>query len=129
MDDASYLQAFENCTLDDFHHRDHIRIAWIYLRTSRNETTAGERMAASIRRFAAHHGATQKYHETMTAAWMRLVAAAWRNTPHVQEFDEFASTHPDLLNPKALDRFYSNPLLAGEMARVKWVEPDVQPLP
>lgn len=129
MDDRSYLEAFEKCTLETFCHRDHIRVAWIYLRTSTNEAAAGERMAASIRRFAAHNGAERKYHETMTVAWMRLVAAAVRQTPAVSSFDEFTALHPALLDADALERFYSRALLSCDAARVQWVDPDVQPLP
>src|SRR5437899_9806370 len=35
----------------------------------------------SIRRFANHHAASEKYHHTLTLFWMRLVAAALVETP------------------------------------------------
>src|SRR6059058_4957277 len=72
--DEDFLRAFEDLSFpaDQFRHREHIRVAWLYLKSS-DATRAAERMAAGIRRFANHHGATRKYHHTLTLAWMRLV--------------------------------------------------------
>src|SRR5690242_6957279 len=94
--DDDFLRAFEELTFpaDQFHHREHIRVAWLYLKSS-DATRAAERMAASIRRFANHHGATQKYHHTLTLFWMRLVAVALVETPDGLAFEEFS---PLILN-------------------------------
>ena|SRR5438445_6803077 len=77
MNDSEFVRAVERCEFpkESFHHRDHIRLAWIYLRQC-DRGEAERRMADTIRRFAAHHGVTDKYHETITLAWMRLVAHA-----------------------------------------------------
>jgi hypothetical protein len=34
MNDRDFVDAFENCAIasHDFHHADHVRLAWIYLR-------------------------------------------------------------------------------------------------
>ena len=32
LNDEEFLQAFEDCTLEEFHHADHVRMAWLYLR-------------------------------------------------------------------------------------------------
>jgi hypothetical protein len=32
MTDDEFLAAFEACTLQDFHHRDHVKVAYLYLR-------------------------------------------------------------------------------------------------
>ena len=34
MTDSEFVDSFEDCTLPStaFHHRDHVRLAWIYLR-------------------------------------------------------------------------------------------------
>ena len=74
--DEDFLRAFEDLSFpaDLFHHREHIQVAWLYLKTI-DASRAAERMSAGIRRFANHNGATQKYHHTLTLAWMRLVAA------------------------------------------------------
>lgn len=128
--DDEFLEAVEACTLPDsaFHHRDHVRLAWLYV--CRFGYQAGsERMAASIRRYAAHHGATEKYHETITRAWMDLVqqAAAGANQP--ASFDAFIAANTDLADPHALNAYYSPERLASPAARQEWVAPDRRSLP
>jgi hypothetical protein len=86
-------------------------------------------MAAGIRRFANHQGATQKYHHTLTLAWMRLVAAALVETPEGYAFEQFLAAHADLGDKNVLAKYYSNELMQTNAAREGWVEPDLQPLP
>ena len=128
--DEDFLRAFEDLSLpvDLFHHREHIRVAWLYLKSS-DASRAAERMTASILRFANHHGATQKYHHTLTLAWMRLVAAALVETPEGCSFEEFLATHPELADKNILGKYYSKELLQATAAREGWAEPDLQPLP
>src|SRR5437763_586929 len=66
MDDRDFLAAFEACAIGnaDFHHRDHIRLAWIYLRRF-PVIEAIERFTTSLKRFAEHHGKPMLYHETI----------------------------------------------------------------
>jgi hypothetical protein len=128
--DEDFLRAFEDLSFPAalFHHREHIRVAWLYLRSS-DVTRAAEKMSEGIRRFANHQGATQKYHHTLTLAWMRLVAAALVEIPGEFAFDQFISAHRELKDAKLLDRFYSKEVLQTAAAREGWVEPDLQPLP
>lgn len=128
--DEEFLRAFEDLSFpaDQFHHREHIRVAWLYLKSS-DATRAAERMCAGIVRFANHHGATQKYHHTLTLAWMRLVAAALVETPEGCTFEQFLPAHPELGDKSLLARYYSTELLQTSAAREGWVEPDLQPLP
>jgi hypothetical protein len=128
--DEDFLRAFEDLSFpaDQFHHREHIRVAWLYLKSS-DATRAAERMAAGIRRFANHHGATQKYHHTLTLAWMRLVAAAMVETPEGTNFTQFLAEHQELGDKDLLRKYYSSELLQTTRAREGWVEPDLQPLP
>jgi hypothetical protein len=128
--DEDFLRAFEDLSFpaDQFHHREHIRVAWLYLKSS-DATRAAERMTAGILRFANHHGATQKYHHTLTLAWMRLVAAALVETPEGHGFTKFLAEHPELRDKDLLKKYYSPELLQTNYAREGWVEPDLQPLP
>lgn len=130
LTDEEFLREFESCRLpgESFHHVDHVRVSWIYLRRF-DEPAAQERMAQSIERFATHHGSPRKFHVTMTLAWMRLVAGAWRATPAIARFEEFAAAHPRLLDPQALAQHYSAELLGSASARSAWVAPDLAPLP
>jgi hypothetical protein len=127
MDDAEFLRRFEDCTLEDFRHRDHVRLAWLCLR-EHGWDGAVERVRSGIRRFAAHHGAARKYHETMTVAWLALVAAAMESEAGAAGFDDLLEAHPRLLDSGALSEHYSPTLLASERAREAWNEPDLRPI-
>ena len=74
MNDHDFVAAVETCALagGDFHHADHVRLAWIYL-NDYPLLEAIERFTTSLRRFAAHHGVPQKYHETITWAYLLLI--------------------------------------------------------
>src|SRR4030081_3960698 len=128
--DQDFLRAFEDLSFpaDLFHHREHIRVAWLYLK-SNDASRAAERMSEGIRRFANHHGATQKYHHTLTLAWMRLVAAALVETPEGYTFEQFITAHPQLQDTSFLDKYYSKEVLQSVAAREAWVDPALQPLP
>ena len=130
MTDQEFVRAFESCELanEDFHHRDHIRLAWIYLRRY-GEVEARRRIAATIRRFAAYHGNSDKYHETITAAWLRLVANAVSRAPGRTSFEELTKAAPELLDKRTLEKFYSSAVLTSGAARADWVLPDLQQLP
>jgi hypothetical protein len=130
LTDAEFVRAFEACQLsnESFRHRDHIRLAWIYLRRY-PELDAREHMAGAIRKFAAHHGKSDKYHETVTVAWLRLVANAMARIPPESSFEHLTAAAPDLLDKRTIEKFYSRATLASEAARAFWVEPDLQPLP
>ena len=126
MTDLDFLRAFERCEISNeyFHHKDHIRLAWTYLKLhGPNEASA--RMSTAIRNFAAHHGKSDKYHETVTIAWMHLVAQA----RHCASFEEVATGFPQFFNKSYLDEFYSSETLQSQAARQSFVPPDKKPLP
>jgi len=127
--DEDFLRAFEDLSFpaDLFHHREHLRVAWLYLK-SFDASRAAERMTAGIRRFASHQGTTQKYHHTLTLAWMRLVAAALVETPEAT-FEEIIAAHPELCHKNLFAKYYSSKLLQSAAPREGWVEPDLQALP
>lgn len=129
-DENAFVEAFETCQYPAarFKHADHLRLAWVYIRRY-GPVDAEERIRGSIRRFAASVGKPEKYHETMTRAWLRLVYAAYAATPQIADFASFARLHLWLLEKSALLSFYSQAVLSSERARCTWVEPDVRPLP
>jgi len=110
-----------------FGHREHLELAWTYLRLYQIDEAA-EVMVAAIRHVARLHGAEDKYHETITRSWLHFVAV------HIQRwgagsFDEFIERNPDLLERRLIEHFYSRELILSEPARVGWVSPDVRALP
>jgi hypothetical protein len=111
-----------------FHHREHIRLAWIYSRHFPQEQ-ALSRMVQGIQAFAKHHGAASKYHHTITVAWMRLVRDAVRQAPQASDFNTFAAAHVHLIHPRLLEKYYSKARLQSDAARYGWLDPDLRPLP
>jgi hypothetical protein len=94
-----------------------------------------ERLRAGIRALNDAHGTinsdTGGYHETITRAYVRLIAAFLQARPAGEEID--ASVAALLASPlaarDALLRHYSKPLLFSVAARRGWVEPDLAALP
>ena|SRR5579863_2738018 len=128
MTDQEFLTAFEQQTLNEFPHRSHIRIAWLYLRA--NGWEIGHVLIRSgIQRFAAALGASGKYHETITFFWARIVKHAIECAPEIDDFDRFIDKFPFLLDGKIITAHYSSALIGSENARRTWCEADLRPLP
>jgi hypothetical protein len=128
MNDQEFLEAFETCTLADFKHRDHIRMAWLYLR--RDGWDDGmDAIRTGIQQFAAHLEVTQLYHETITYFWARVVFLAINSAPDIDSFDPFIRQHPHLLDKSIMSQHYSKDCIASVEARANPVEPDLRPLP
>lgn len=113
----------EACELDaaDFGHRAHVALAWHDLSTGPILTAIG-RFAATLRRFAAHHGVPEKYHETITVAYLLLVAE--RRTDG--GWDAFARDNADLFEDglAPLHRHYAPARLGSDEARARFLLPD-----
>jgi len=129
MTDQDFAEAFEACRRPNelFHHRDHLRLAWIHLQRY-GARDAPARTGESIRRYAAHHGKAEKYHETVTIAWLWLLAQA-SECSGAASFAELLAACPELLDKNTLHRYYSPELLASETARTQFVPPDRRTLP
>ena len=130
LTDKALVEEFESCRLPtaQFHHADHIRLAWVLLRHLA-EAEATERIARAIRRYAEHNKIAHLYHQTITLAWMKLVSAGVKATPAGTGFSDFAAVHPELFDVQLLRRYYSKDLLDSPLARAGWVEPDLRDLP
>lgn len=130
LDDDSFVDSFERCEYPNerFRHADHIRLAWIYIRRF-GVGAAEERITAAIRRFAASLGHEEKFHATITCAWVRLVYVAYCATPDTEDFGRFLTSHLWLCEKSSMYAFYSQERLASAQARQGWVEPDLRTLP
>ena len=130
MNDHEFLTAFEACTLPPhaFPHAAHIRMAWLYLRCDGWELGV-QHIREGIQRFAESHGATRKYHETITLFWARVVQYAIDQSPGISDFEAFIATYPHLLDTRIIERHYSRECLWSDAARAAWVEPDVIAMP
>ncbi len=126
MMDEEFLLAFETCVLPpaNFHHVDHVRLAWIYLRRWPALEALG-RFCTGLQRFALSLGKPGLYHETIT--WAHLFLIRERMERHdAASFSEFAATNPDLLTwtPSVLDRYYQKHTLDSDLARRVFLLPD-----
>lgn len=126
MSDEELVRGFETCTLpgDQFTHAAHVRVAWHYLRRH-DFAGALARFSRALRRYAAVRGAEGKYHETITIAYMLLIAERLDGCRELS-WDAFAARHPDLLarQPSVLARYYTDETLQSERARRTFVMPD-----
>ncbi len=109
MSDAAFARACERGDVagTEFHHADHLRLALAYLAECETVEAAEDRMAQTLRAFAARAGHPEKYHHTMTLL-MRQVAR--------------------LLDKQLPLRYYSAERLHSDAARTGWVEPDIRSL-
>lgn len=127
MNDRDFVAAVETCALagGDFHHADHIRLAWIYL-SERPLLEAIARFTTSLRRFAAHHGVPQKYHETITWAHLVLIHERMQRDGAPREWESFREANADLFawRPSILQRYYAPATLTSDLARRVFVLPD-----
>ncbi len=121
--DSALLAGFADGSLQPFHHADHVRVAWLYLKRD-PPLRAVERFAADLRRFAAAKGKPGLYHETVT--WSFLFLIHERMGADAEAFEAFAARNSDLLTwkPSALDRYYLPETLASERARSRFLLPD-----
>lgn len=104
-----------------------MRLAWIYAGRDDAEG-AEEKLLAGIRRFAAKAGVPEKFQYPMTVAWSRLVAASRKNSKAENTFDEWIASHPEFLDRRRLEEYYSEDKLLGQPARTTWVPAELAPL-
>ena len=128
MSDEQFIAAFEAGTLDEFHHKDHIRVAWIYLRKY-GVYEGSRRIINGIRNFAASRNQHNLYHETITRFWIRAVAHHIQEAPEISTFCGFCRNAPRLLDSKLIQCHYSPTLLKSDEARMIFTSPDRMELP
>lgn len=110
---------------DQFHHQQHVQVAWLFVRRHGMPAALSE-FSAAIKRFADAKGATGLYHETITWAFLLLIADREARSP-AATWEEFEAANPDLLTwkPSILKRYYSKELLASDLARRTFLMPDL----
>ena len=111
-----------------FRHRQHINLAFYAVRRY-GMPDAIAAVCGWIRQLAAYGRAPQKYHYTVSRAWVELVAHHVAADPDGTDFAAFAERNPALLDKRLLARHYRSSTLAAAAARVRWVEPDLRPFP
>lgn len=125
--------AFEQCTLSpaDFSHRNHLALGWSYLRELGFPDGAA-RFREQLQAYVAAVGATAKFHETITWAYLVLLNEEMTlRSPPDETFESMIQRRPDLLDHRngALAQCYPQQQLDSDDARRVLMLPRRQPLP
>jgi hypothetical protein len=128
MTDAEILtlvDRLERCLLpkEEFHHRDHLTVAVVYLYAVDLET-AMDRMRSSLKRFAGHHHVTGLYHETLTRFWLQQVEMRLDRKLCLAE--SVRNIHKQLSDKNLAFEYYSRERINSKEAKEKWLPPDLK---
>ena len=117
MTDQEFLAALESCSLPAtaFRHHDHLRAGWAYLQ-GMPFGAALDRMRETLQRYAASHGQPERYHETVTVAYMSLLQTHRALNP-AETWEQFVAANPALFEAGLLGRFYERATLESSLAR------------
>ncbi len=106
-----------------FSHRDHVRTAFLALR--RDEfAVAFARYSEGIRRLAVHAGRSEKFNQTVTGAFLSIIAERMAEHPDA-DFEGLVEANPELLDAGLVARLYSAERLASPLARAIFALPDL----
>ncbi|HWI20802.1 MAG TPA: hypothetical protein VNT81_23770 [Vicinamibacterales bacterium] len=126
MEERELFERFVDTSLpaNQFHHHQHVQVAWLFV-TKHGMPAALSEFTEAIKRFADAKGATGLYHETITWAFLLLIADRQARKPAVT-WEEFERDNQDLLawKPSILERYYSKELLKSDLARRTFLMPD-----
>lgn len=127
MESQEFIERFEACALtnDGFHHQEHVKVVWLYLRRySVLETLL--RFSEGLKRFASTHGKANLYHETITWVYVFLIHERMERNGREKSWEEFAEINADLFDWKdsILKSYYDDETLRSEFARKIFVFPD-----
>ncbi len=125
MTNPEVISSFETDAVPGgFHHTEHVRLAFSYL-SEYEPPDALRRFSQALKTYATARGKAERYHETITYAYLFLIRERMARTP-VADWDEFAIQNPDLLQwkPGVLDRYYRESTLRSDLARTVFLFPD-----
>ena len=124
MTDDEFLRALERCELPEsaFGHAAHVRAAYLYLRAE-EFSGAIERTRRAIRNFARHLGQPERYHETITVAYLALIQQHMCQRGDGGGWVTFERENPELLQPGLLLEYYPKAQLESDLARQVFVLP------
>jgi hypothetical protein len=126
-DEREFLSQFENGNLPPgkFHHADHVRAAWLYVRNF-SAMEGLQRFCTHLKQFASRHGKPDLYHETITWAYFFLIQERAKKGNY-DCWEKFVENNADLFDWKnsILKQYYSDETLKSNLARSIFVFPDL----
>jgi hypothetical protein len=122
--DSPELERFVRGEIDaaTFPHREHVRMAFEMLRRHDFATTV-QRYSQALRVMSARAGKPEAFNQTVTIAFLSLVAEHMEGKCAL-DFATLVRAHPELLDKRALARWYRPERLASEAARRTFLLPD-----
>jgi hypothetical protein len=124
--ETALLKAFLAGHLDpqQFHHRDHVQLSYELLQ-EHPFSEALFYLARGLRQLAAKAGHPEVYHETITTAFLALIAER-RCRERYADFADFAKRNPDLMRKEFLQQVYEPSVLKSQIAREAFILPRFQ---
>jgi hypothetical protein len=105
-----------------FAHREHLRMAFEMLRRHDFAETVLQ-FSRSLRSMAQQAGKPEAFHQTMTIAFLALIAERMEGREW-QDFAAFERANPQLMHKDLLSRWYRPERLASERARRTFLLPE-----
>ena len=123
IESSPELERFLRGEVDNttFAHREHVRIGFELLRRCDFAETV-YRFSTTLRGMAARAGRPEAFHQTITIAFLSLIAERMDCQPYA-DFESFALCNEDLLDKSALLRLYPSARLSSEAARRTFLLP------
>jgi hypothetical protein len=124
------VRSFEDGSLprSEWTHTSHLVVGFWYLSHHPRDRATGL-MRDGIKRYNHLHGRDAGYHETITLAWLAVIAAFLARCDRAQPIAALAHGLIDSCGDKDyLLRYYSKELLMSDAARQAWVSPDRRPI-
>ena len=124
-EDTEFLADFEQGRLDptQFPHRSHVRVGYELLERY-PFPEALLHLARGLRRLVAKAGRPEVYHETITAAFLALIAEH-RARHRYAGWEDFAASNPALFRKELLEEWYAPAVLQSPVARATFILPRV----
>lgn len=113
----------------DFHHREHLRLAFVYL-CENNVEDANAKMRSTLMAFLqANNVSAGKYHETLTYSWVQAVRHFMERAKGATSFEQFLVADDRLLDAEIMLSHYNRETLFSDKARIAFVPPDLEAIP
>jgi len=119
------LERFARGEVDpgNFPHREHVRMAFEMLRRH-DFAESVLHYSRALRAMTARAGKPQAFNQTVTIAFLSLVAERMQESGGAADFDALVRAHPELLDKAALTRWYRPERLASDAARHTFLLPE-----
>src|SRR5260370_13008629 len=130
MDDRDFLSLFHDANLpsEEFRHRGHLRLAWLVL-SRHGKDDAEQIVAREIQQLAVASGSPNRYHDTLTRFWVRLVGHAMENSTEAGSIDDLLARFPFFLDKRLPYRHWRAAAFYTDPAPAAAGQPDPLPIP